>query len=314
MRWPRTTAIGPPGPWPSTPSKRLDPTFALLAAARFAHFAAAGLLFGLAAFPFYAYGPGETPPRFPRALRWSGVIALASAWAVLLMMAAGMGGALGAAVDPQILATAVSDTEFGRVWIVRILLAIGVLALLVRPRPARDRWLLILSGLLLASVALTGHSALPGGLPGVLHRVADAAHLIAAGWWVGGLLALVLVMRQLGPQAAEVLHRFSGVGYGAVATILATGLFKSAILVATLKGADSTAYGWTLLVKVVLFAGMGLLALTNRFWITPGLTRDGPSGPWLKRLRLSVTAEFALGMGVMAVVGALGAMSPPIAS
>jgi putative copper resistance protein D len=271
-------------------------------------------LFGLVAFPFYAYGPGETPPRFTRALRWSGVIALASAWAVLLMMAAGMGGALGAAVDPQILATAVSDTEFGRVWMARILLAIVVLGFLIRPRPPRDKPLLILSGLLLASVALTGHSALPGGVPGLLHQLADAAHLLAAGWWVGGLLALVLVARRLGPDAAEVLHRFSGVGYGAVATIVATGLFKSLILVATLKGADSTAYGWTLLLKVGLFAGMGLLALSNRLWITPGLKRDGSSGLWLKRLQGSVAAEFALGMAVLAVVGALGAMSPPISS
>jgi putative copper resistance protein D len=174
--------------------------------------------------------------------------------------------------------------------------------------------LLILSGLLLASVALTGHSALPGGVPGMLHQVADAIHLIAAGWWVGGLLALVLTARRLGPDAAEVLHRFSGVGYGAVAAIVATGLFKSLFLVATLQGADSTAYGLTLLLKVALFALMGLLALSNRFWITPGLRRDGSSALWLKRLQGSVTAEFALGLAVLAVVGALGAMSPPISN
>jgi putative copper export protein len=57
---------------------------------------------------------------------------------------------------------------------------------------------------------------------------------------------------------------------------------------------------------------MGLLALSNRFWITPGLDRGGDRGPWLKRLQLQVSAEFALGLGVLAVVGALGAMSPPI--
>lgn len=230
------------------------------------------------------------------------------------MMAAGMGGSLSSAVDPQVLATAVSDTQFGRVWVARIVLAIVVLAVLVRPRPPRDRLLLILSALLLASIALTGHSALPGGVPGLLHQLADAVHLIAAGWWIGGLLALALVSRRLGPEAAEVLHRFSGVGYGAVAAIVATGLFKSAILVATLTGADSTAYGWTLLLKVALFAGMGLLALSNRFWITPGLHKDGDAAVWLGRLRLQVGLEFTLGLGVLAVVGALGAMSPPISS
>jgi putative copper resistance protein D len=240
------------------------------------------------------------------------VLALVSAWAVLAMMTAGMAGSLAGAFDINVLATAISDTQFGRVWIVRILLAVAVMALIVRPRPGRDRPMLILSGLLLASIALTGHSALPGGVPGVAHQLADSVHLIAAGWWIGGLLALVLTARALGHEAQHVLHRFSGVGYGAVAAIVLTGLFKSAILVATLKGADSTAYGWTLLLKVALVVLMVLLALSNNFWITRGLKGGERQAVWLGRLQRSVTAEFLLGLGVLAVAGALGAMSPPI--
>lgn len=242
------------------------------------------------------------------------MLALVSGWAVLMMMTAGMGGSLGAAVDPAFLATAVSDTQFGRVWIVRILLAIVLLGIIVKPRPARDWSLLVLSGALLASVALTGHSALPGGVPGVLHQLADAVHLLAAGWWIGGLLALVLTARGLGGEARQVLERFSGVGYGAVAAIVLTGLFKSAILVATLGGVDSTAYGWTLLLKVALAALMGLLALSNNFWITRRLKGGADQALWLGRLQHSVAIEFTLGLGVLAVVGALGALSPPISS
>lgn len=242
------------------------------------------------------------------------MLALVSAWAVLLMMAAGMGGRLGAAVDPSVLATAVSDTRFGRVWIVRILLAVGVMALIVRPRPVRDRPMLVLSGLLLASVALTGHSALPGGAPGVFHQLADVVHLLAAGWWVGGLLALVLTARALGGEAHHVLERFSGVGYGAVAAIVLTGLFKSTILVASIGGVDSTAYGWTLLLKVALVGVMGLLALSNNFLITRRLKSGVDQTLWLGRLQHSVVVEFALGLAVLAVVGALGALSPPISS
>jgi putative copper resistance protein D len=229
---------------------------------------------------------------------------------VLLMMAAGMGGGLGTAL--QTLGPAVSDTQFGRVWMARIVLGLALLALLIRPRPPRDRTLLIVSGLFLASVALTGHSALPGGAPGVFHRLADVVHLIAAGWWIGGLLALVLVSRQLGSEAAHVLQRFSGVGYGAVAAIVLSGLFKSVILVATLQGADATAYGWTLVLKLALVVGMGLLALSNRFWITPALKRGGGQALWLGRLHWQVSVEFAVGLLVLAVAGILGAMSPPI--
>lgn len=240
------------------------------------------------------------------------MLTLVSAWAVLVMMSAGMGGSLASALDLSLLMSAVSDTQFGRVWMARIVLALVVLAVLVKPRPARDPLLLVLSGLLLASVALTGHSALPGGGPGVMHQLADVAHLLAAGWWIGGLLALVLAARALGGEACHVLERFSGVGYGAVAAIVLTGLFKSAILVATLGGVDSTAYGWTLLLKVALVALMGLLALSNNFWITKGLKRGQAQALWLGRLQRSVTVEFALGLGVLAVVGALGAMSPPV--
>jgi putative copper resistance protein D len=151
-------------------------------------------------------------------------------------------------------------------------------------------------------------------MPGVLHQLADAVHLIAAGWWIGGLLALVLVARGLGPDARQVLHRFSGVGYGAVTAIVLTGLFKSAILVASLGGVDSTAYGWTLLLKVALAALMGLLALSNNFWIARRLKGGADQALWLGRLQRSVSLEFALGIAVLAVVGALGALSPPISS
>jgi len=228
------------------------------------------------------------------------------------MMTAGMGGSLGAAADIRFLAAAISDTEFGRVWMFRIVLAVAVMGLIVRPRAARDLPLLVLSGALLASVALTGHSAMPGGVAGILHQLADVAHLLAAGWWIGGLLALVLTARTLGSKAHPVLERFSGVGYGAVAAIVLTGLFKSAILVATLGGVDSTAYGWTLLFKVALAALMGLLALSNNFLIAKRLKDAADQTLWLGRLQRSVALEFALGLGVLAVVGALGAMSPPI--
>ena len=288
--------------------------FAWLAATRFAHFAAIAILFGLAAFPFYAVGPGEAAPRFDKALKWAAVLALVTGWAELAAMAANMGGSPASAFDVQVLSAVTSDTRYGRVWTGRLLLAIGLLALRVRPRPARDPVLLALSALLLASVALTGHSVMPGGVAGMLHMAADAVHLLAAGWWIGGLLALMLLARTLGDRAAATLERFSGVGYGAVAAIVLTGLFKSAILIATVSSSVSTAYGWVLLAKVGLAAAMGLLALSNHFWITPALARGAPQGLWLGRLHRQVAAEFALGVAVLAVAGVLGAMQPPAAS
>jgi len=285
--------------------------FAVLAGARFAHFAAIALLFGLAAFPFYAIDEQQAPPRLARWLDAGAVLALVTGVLELLAIAANMGGGLGSAFDPQVLSAAVTDTDIGRVWVARLALAALVVLVRVFRRPAKDVVLLGLSGLLLASVALTGHSAMPGGVLGAAHQAADAVHLLAAGWWIGGLLALALSIGAMGDQASGVLQRFSGIGYWAVAAIVGTGVFKSWVLIATPAALASTAYGQVLLAKVALFLCMGVLALSNRVWITPALVRGGDQQRWLVRLRVQVAVELAIGLAVLAVVGALGAMQPP---
>jgi putative copper resistance protein D len=230
----------------------------------------------------------------------------------LMAMAGNMGDSWRSAFDPQILSAAVTDTTFGRVWVGRLALAVVVVGLCVGRRSGMNPLLFMASGALLASVALTGHSAIPGGPVGLIHQVTDAAHLLAAGWWVGGLLALVLAAGTLGDQASVVLGRFSRIGYAAVAVIIASGLIKSVILVGHWSALATSAYGWVLLAKIGLFAGMGLLALSNRFQITPALASGADPQRWMARLRRQVAVEFALALLVLAVVGALGAMQPPI--
>jgi copper resistance protein D len=223
-------------------------------------------------------------------------------------MAGTMGDSWGSAVDPAILLPALTDTTFGRVWAARLVLALIVAGLALRGRGDHDLPLLVSSGALLASVALTGHSAMPGGAIGALHQAADAAHLLAAGWWTGGLLALACAPDQRTPR---VLARFSAVGYGAVAVLIATGVIKSLVLVAPLPALIHTAYGRVLLAKIALFAGMGLLALSNRFQLTPALAAGSDAAR--RRLAVQILTELALAIAVLALVGVLGAMEPPIA-
>ena len=292
-------------------SLRSNRVLALLAGARFAHFAAATLLFGLAAFPFYAPEPQPLTLRLPRWLDGCALLALITGVVALMATAANMGGGLGSAVDPQVLSAAVTDTDFGRVWVARLALAVLILVLRAVRRPAKDILLLGLSGLLLMSIALTGHGDIPGGVLGALHQSADAVHLLAAGWWIGGLLALVLSIGPVTDQTPRLLQRFSGIGYWAVAAIVGTGVFKSFILIATPSALASTPYGQVLLLKVALFMVMGVLALSNRFWITPALAKPGDQHIWFRRLRAQVAVEFTVGLLVLAVAGVLGAMQPP---
>jgi copper resistance protein D len=108
--------------------------------------------------------------------------------------------------------------------------------------------------------------------------------------------------------------RFSGMGYVAVAVLVASGLVNGWYLVGSLPGLVGTPYGQLLLVKLCLFAGMLCLAVMNRFWLVPSLRKDGEAsqGHALARLRRHVVAEETLGLLVILIVSALGTMEPAV--
>jgi putative copper resistance protein D len=136
--------------------------------------------------------------------------------------------------------------------------------------------------------------------------------LLAAGAWIGGLLVLTHILAYTQEGAEPVLMRFSGMGYVAVAVLVASGLVNGWYLVGSLNGLVGTSYGQLLLVKICLFAGMLCLAVANRFWLVPLLRRVDEVGRVLSlgRLRRHVVAEWTLGLLVILIVSALGTMEP----
>jgi putative copper resistance protein D len=62
-------------------------------------------------------------------------------------------------------------------------------------------------------------------------------------------------------------------GYVAAAMLIGSGLVNSWFLIGNISGLFATPYGQLLIVKLVLFAGMLALAVANRFWIVPPLTK-----------------------------------------
>lgn len=292
---------------------------ALLAGCRFFHFAALTVLFGATLFPLYA-GGGKRPAEWDRHIRRIGFAALAVAvvsgagW--FAATTAGMNGALAAAGDLSALKTVLSDTPFGALWTGRAVLAAALLTVLMAgPQGARPLWPIVLSGLLLASLALTGHTQAQEGLGRAAHESADALHLLAAGAWIGGLVMLSATARPVTapdePALASVLTGFSGMGYLAVAVLVFTGLVNSAFMLLGPLALLPTAYGETLGVKLILFIGMCALAAANRFWISPGLVRPGADpARWTRRLHGHVAGEQALGALVLLAVGMLGTFDP----
>src|SRR5262245_35831582 len=123
-------------------------------------------LFGLALFPIYTrHSRAEAPPA--RVNRWrrtsmfcAVLLGLVSALAWGWFAIAGMTGVMMAAADPQNLLTVLRETSFGQVWIARLALCVVLLALMIgRSSEYYSNWTtVILAGLLLASLALVGHT------------------------------------------------------------------------------------------------------------------------------------------------------------
>jgi putative copper resistance protein D len=304
-----------------------------LVVARFLHYVASTTLAGAAFFPLYAYA-GAEPEALGRwrrrVLLWSAVLALISGLAWFVFAVANMSGALADVADPEIVGSVLRDTGFGVVWTVRMIVAAALVAVTLlqsssRATVGRDLVTSFLAAGLLTSLAGAGHSQIEEGWKGLVHVSADAAHLLAAGAWLGGLAPLGFILlgyagARTGPGAVDVdgvLMRFSGMGYAAVATLVGTGLVNSWLLVGSVSSLLHSTYGQILMAKLAFFTGMLALAAANRFWLVPALEADGRAGAgasdiWRSKLGNHVLSEQGLGLLVLLSVSILGTIRPAI--
>jgi putative copper resistance protein D len=251
------------------------------------------------------------------------LVSAASGAAWILVQAPAISGlSFGDAMASGVIGTIVTETQFGRVFEIRAVLAIVLAVCLASDRLAGARWLALVSALgLVGSIAWTGHAGSTAGELGILHLAADTLHVLAAAAWIGGLasltvlLAVTLLRRADGWTSLvhDAVRRFSTLGIVSVATLLMSGIANASILVGSLHALLVTDYGRLLIVKITLFVAMLALAATNRFWLTPALADSSDSGRereavrWLAR---TCIIELALGLVIFAVVGALGTIHP----
>jgi putative copper resistance protein D len=305
-----------------------------LAIVRAVHFAATAIAAGTLVFRAAVAGPALRSAQAATLVvrtqnlrvAWvSLTIAVASGAIWLLLQAAAMSGlSLGQAMTADLLLTVVTETQFGVVSEIRLVLAIILTGCLANDRFPLARRLGLASALgLTAAIAWTGHGGAAIGKLGILHVTADALHLVASAAWIGGLVSLALLLAvarhhdgNAWPSVArEATERFSTLGIVGVGTIMATGIINSSILLGSFNALRTTEYGRLLTLKLVLFAAMLLIAGVNRFWLTPRLALRSGSEPEprvLGRLTRNSMIEIALGLAIFAIVGALGTMHPAI--
>jgi len=274
---------------------------------RFLHFTVVLMLFGAWLFrPLLLKGEAlELDRHLTRLARWLAAVALVSGIAWALLITASMAGSAAAAFDPDTIALVLGNTFFGQVWRWHLLINAVLLALLFTPWRSSMPLRLGLNGLLLATLAPVGHGAMLDGLSGQLLILNQIVHLTCVAAWLGGLLLLVMILRQPS-ELRGVLQRFSGVGYWLVAGLLITGLINVRVLTGQWWPTPLfSGFALILLIKAMIVLGMLGLALFNHLRIDDCEQRMGT-------LRRSVMLEWLLGIGAVAAVSLLGTLPPMI--
>jgi putative copper resistance protein D len=296
----------------------------LAIAIRFALYANLMVLFGWPLFALYGSRDKASGPSRSQLLSLTLVAALLSIGGMLAMTAT-MSGVAIMDVDRLSIEAMVFETPMGVAWQVRMaaLAATAVLAFVQNPvaRVAKVAF----AAAALASLAWTGHGAAGEATKGLVQLVADIVHLLAAGAWIGALLALGMMVARHASRLTSAdfismhgaLDGFSIAGTIFVALLIITGSVNTWILVGPagigLVGSDQ--YVQLLALKLALFAVMLGLAATNRFRLTPALSRDLDAGvvplEALRALRRSIAIEAGLAASVLGIVAWLGTLVPP---
>jgi putative copper export protein len=112
---------------------------------------------------------------------------------------------------------------------------------------------------------LGGHAA--GVLPAGGAELADALHVLSAGMWAGGILALASLKPPDGwksPEARLLLERFAGLALIAFAVTALTGLLRATEQLPAVSDLWTTSYGVVLALKSL--GVIVMLALSSLAW------------------------------------------------
>lgn len=300
---------------------------------RWASFAGLALLGG--AWLMLTVWPQGRDDRRARAIVWTGWVgATVGAIAEMLVQgpyAAGLG--LSKTTTWSLL-DGTLHTDYGQAHSAR-LLVLGAIAVLLgwalqgerRRSPVEHAAWPLVVGLAL-TFSTVGHPETTN--PRVLSVAADTLHLLSMAAWVGGLVIVVAAVlpRREPDELHAVLPTFSRVAFTAVVTLAVTGTYAAWRGIGTVHAIFSTTYGWLVVVKVCLFAGLLALGNVSRGVIQRRFARlpvayamsdtaldeqtdrlppdDGMLSPTaMERLRRSVLVEIALAIGVLVATSVL---------
>lgn len=223
------------------------------------------------------------------------------------------------ATTPDLVGALIGATIWGWAWILQVgatlLAAAGFLA--ARGGGSRGWALVAVSAVALAfTPALSGHAAAMSGSWRIFAVLADAAHVLAAGGWIGGLLVLVAVgipsalRLEAGRRVtavAALVRAFSPTALGFAGVIILTGVFATLLHSGSLAALVASDYGRLLFVKLAIFLLVFATGAYNYLRVQPRITHESGA----VHLRRSATFELTVGLAVLLVTAMLVATARP---
>ena len=244
---------------------------------------------------------GGAPKARPRIAAWAGVAAVVGSIGLLLSQEQGTHAALRRFLSSQVARTPIA--------LVVVCVIGAILAFVATRRP--ERWLPWAAGIAAAiAMALRAHGghATATSTP-VLSQVEQWVHMIAGACWAGGLVLLILLIRERRDDPPVALaRRYSTVALTAIAVVVATGLLRS---VSELGGIGQlvhiwdSSYGRTLAIKVAAVLVVIGLGAINRYRSVGRLATD-PSP-----LRRIASTEVVAAVGILLLTATLTSFAPP---
>ena len=134
----------------------------------------------------------------------------------------------------------------------------------------------------------------------------QSLHFLAAGAWLGGLVALLVGLGRRPDGAGATAARRYGVGAGiAMGVLVATGVIRAVDEVGSWDALLGTGYGRLILAKSGLLIALAALGAVNHYRNVPAAGRS------LRGLRRVGSAEVAVTAAVFTVTGFLTTAAPP---
>jgi copper transport protein len=300
---PATSAVGTTGPG------------AAEHAVRWAYFVALALLLGGLAFRLVVvpHAPARVDGRLAKTAALGAVGVLEAGLAAFLLRADGVLQLPFVDFLYGDLSPLAAETRFGLAFMVTTVGFAVVASLLVLAWLTARRgplWAAFALAVLLASgLSLSGHAS--EGPYAELAQLADWVHLVAAGLWAGGVIALVACVWPLaGELRRTAFARFARLATVLVALLLAAGSYLAIVRLPAPSDLWEESYGRVLLVKLGLVA----LALAwggfHHVVVRPALARGGRDR-FAARVRHSLLGEAAVAMAILLVAAVLVGSEPP---